>query len=141
MNKNIIVINEIGIKHRLDLLELYKNEFWTYDRVENDLDVILSKSSFIIGLVDITSNKLIGFTRGLTDYFRFAYIYDVIVHPDYRSLGLGRKLMKLALEHKDIQTIRNVELVCKKDMTSFYQDFGFSENYGNDLIAMRRRQI
>lgn len=138
MLENIKIVSELDSDHCKNLLELYKNEYWTHDRVESDLEVILSKSSFIIGLVDIRSNRLIAFTRGLTDYFRFAYIYDVIVHPEFRSLGLGHELMQLALKHEAIKNIRNVELVCKRDIREFYQEFGFAEDYGNDLIAMRR---
>lgn len=138
MHENIKIVSELDANHGKDLLELYKHEYWTHDRVESDLDIILSKSSFIIGLVDTTSNKLIGFTRGLTDHFRFAYIYDVIVHSEFRSLGLGHELIKLAIEHPAIKNIRNIELVCKRNIREFYQEFGFAEDYGNDLVAMRR---
>lgn len=94
----------------------------------------------MIGLVDRSSNKMVAFTRVLTDYFRFAYIYDVIVHGDYRAHGLGKMIINLVLNHKDIKSIKNVELVCRKDRMSFYKQFGFSEDYGAS-IPMRRQIV
>ena len=136
-DENIAVINSISEDQEKDLLALYKNEWWSCDRTENDVKVILKNSSLIFGLVDTNTNKLIGFTRVLTDFFKFVYIYDVIIDPKYRDMKLGKKLINTVLEHPAIHGINSVELICKKEMMSFYKQFGFTENYG-ESIAMRK---
>lgn len=139
MKEKIIVVNTISEDHENDLLVLYKNEWWSCNRTAMDIKIILKNSSLIFGLVDTSTSKLIGFTRILTDYFKYVYLYDVIVHPDYRNLKLGRKLIDAVFDHQAISKIANIELVCKKEMMPFYKQFGFSENYG-ESIAMRKQR-
>jgi ribosomal protein S18 acetylase RimI-like enzyme len=42
--------------------------------------------------------RLVGSVRLLTDGYFFATIPEILVDPDYRRLGIGRRLMELALE-------------------------------------------
>ena len=135
----ITVVHELTIAQKQDLLALYKNEWWSADRTLEDIEIILAKSSLIIGLLDLTSSRLIGFTRVLSDYFKYAYIYDVIIHREFRGLDLGKKLLDLVLQHPELKNLTSIELTCRKNMMSFYQKFGFTENYG-ESIAMRRRK-
>ena len=87
----ISVINILTENQEKDLLGLYQNEWWTKNRTAEDIKIILKNSSLLFGLVDAKTNKLIGFARVLTDYFKFAYICDVIVHPEYRKIKVGKK--------------------------------------------------
>ena len=133
------MVHQLTATQKQDVLVLYKNEWWSAERTLEDIETIIQKTSLIIGLVDPTSNRLIGFTRVLSDYFKYAYIYDVIVHPDYRGLHLGKKLLALVLQHPDLKNLNCIELTCRKNMMSLYKQFGFSDDYG-ESIAMRRRQ-
>lgn len=136
---DIKIVYELSQNQKQDLWILYQNEWWTNKRTLEDIEIILEKTSLIIGLVESSSDRLIGFTRVLTDYFKYAYIYDVIVHPEYRGLNLGKKLLTVALEHPEIKDLASIELSCKKHLMPFYKQFGFTENYG-ESIAMRRRK-
>lgn len=133
------IVYKLSQNQKQDLLILYQNEWWSNQRTLEDIEVILEKTSLIIGLVELASDRLIGFTRVLTDYFRYAYIYDVIVHPEYRKLNLGKKLLATVLEHPEIKDLTSIELSCRKNLMPFYKQFGFTENYG-ESIAMRRRK-
>lgn len=135
----VTVVHELTVAQKQDLLVLYKNEWWSTGRTMEDIEIIIAKSSLIIGLVDPVSNCLIGFTRVLSDYFKYAYIYDVIVHQEYRGLNLGKKLLNLVLQHPEFKNLNCIELTCRKNMMPFYHQFGFTENYG-ESIAMRRRK-
>lgn len=132
----IDVVHQLTSTQKNDLLVLYKNEWWTCDRTLADIETILSKSSLIIGLVDAVNNRLIGFTRVLSDYFKYTYIYDVIIHPDYRGMDLGKKLINTVLQHSDFKNLR-LELTCRKDMMSFYKQFEFSEDYGASIAMFK----
>ncbi len=68
----------------------------------------------------------------LTDRFRYAFIFDVIVDKTFRGKGLGNKLIEAILAHPKLINIKRFELTCKPEMVGFYEKFGFSENYGDD---------
>lgn len=138
-SQEVKVVHKLTHDQKKDLLVLYKNAWWSCDRTLENIETILKNSSLIIGLVDPADDRLIGFTRILSDYFEYAYIYDVIVLPNYRGLKLGKKILELALQHPDIKDIKFIELTCTEQMKPFYERFGFSENYG-ETIAMRRRK-
>ena len=133
------IIHFLDEQHKMDLLSLYHDAWWSSDRTNEDVEIILSKSSFYIGIVTDT-NQLIAFSRVLTDYFQFSYIYDVIVQKMYRGHGLGKKLIETIINHPDIKDIKNIELVCRKEMMPFYSQFGFTEEYGQS-ISMRLQRV
>lgn len=103
------------------LLKLYQNEWWSLNRTKQDVDKILQGPSIIIGIVDKNTDTLAGFARILTDYFKYAYIYDVIVAKDYRNKGLGALIMNTVINHPKLLNIKNLELTCKKEMIKFYE--------------------
>jgi GNAT superfamily N-acetyltransferase len=43
-------------------------------------------------------DRLVGAVRVLTDGYLFATVPEVLVHPDYRRRGIGRELMRRAVE-------------------------------------------
>jgi predicted GNAT family N-acyltransferase len=131
---NLNIIHALNEKQKTDLLSLYHDAWWSKDRTPQDIALILSQSSFYIGITD--NQKLIAFSRVLTDYFQFSYIYDVIVHESYRGHGVGKKLIETILNQPCMKKIKNIELVCPKEMMPFYTQFGFSNNYGQST-AMR----
>ncbi|MBT6207381.1 MAG: GNAT family N-acetyltransferase, partial [Francisellaceae bacterium] len=96
---------------------------------------IVKNSSIIFGLVD-HKKKLIAFSRVLTDYFLFSYVYDVLVDNEYQGLGLGRCLIEEIIHYPALQNVQNIELVCSKEMMRFYKKFGFSDSYGKS-VSMR----
>jgi ribosomal protein S18 acetylase RimI-like enzyme len=135
---NITIISELSDEHKNQLLNLYQHEWWSTGRTMADLETVLSGFSFIIAFVD-TNNKLIAFCRVLTDQFKYAYIYDVIVDKEYRKTGLGKKLIESVLNHEKLNKISNFELVCRKELIPFYKQFGFSDDYGLS-VAMRYKK-
>ena len=130
------IISSLDEQHKLDLLLLYHNAWWSKDRKSSDIDIILANSSFYIGLVLEKTNKLIAFSRVLTDYFQFSYVYDVIVDEAYRGHGFGKILIEEIINHPKLRNIKNIELVCRKEMMPFYNQFGFTDDY-KQSISMR----
>lgn len=135
--QDYFTIHELGEQHKEQLLVLYKNESWCKNRTRSDLDTILSGSSLVLGIVQTSTNNLIGFARVLTDFFKYAYIYDVIVDKKYRKCGLGNDIMQTILTHPKLQDIKCLELTCIAEMAPFYEQYGFSKDYGA-AVPMRR---
>jgi len=119
-----------------DLMDLYKNEFWSDKRTREDVVKMLASTDVIIGLVD-ECDRLIGITRVLTDFVYRAMIFDVIIKPTHRKMGLGAKLMDAVLNHPKLQTVENFALNCLPNMIPFYERWGFSDDVG-EMKFLRR---
>lgn len=137
---NTKIISSFDDQHRKDLLLLYHNAWWSKDRTSSDVDVILTNSSFYIGIVVQNTNQLIAFSRVLTDYFQFSYVYDVIVDENYRGHGFGKILIETIINHPKLKDIKNIELVCRKEMMPFYKQFRFTDDY-KQSISMRLQKV
>ena len=119
-----------------DLMDLYKNEFWSDKRTREDVVKMLAGTDVIIGLVD-ECDRLIGITCVLTDFVYRAMIFDVIIKPTHRKMGLGAKLMDAVLNHPKLQTVENLALRCWPHMVPFYERWGFSEDV-SEIKFLRR---
>lgn len=78
-------------------------------------------------------DRLIGFTRALSDGVHRAYVEDVVIDPDYRSRGIGEKLVAALLDA--IGDVHIVTLFCLPEREAFYGRNGFRTDR---QIVMRR---
>ena len=129
------VIYKLDKHHIKQLHTLFKKEWWTNKRSLQETQKVVKNSSIVIGLVD-SNNDLRAFVRMLTDYIFKAIIFDVIVDESFRSRGLGKELMKLVLEHKELKDVKHFELYCLPEMIEFYKGYGFSDEL-RELVFMR----
>ncbi len=72
-----------------------------------------------------TQKRLIGFARATSDHAFNATIWDVVVHPEYQSKGLGKALMKYVLKQLRGEEISNVTLFADPHVVEFYRGLGF----------------
>ncbi|MEG3840357.1 GNAT family N-acetyltransferase [Microcoleus sp. herbarium14] len=121
-----------------DLMELYKNEFWCDKRNREDVVKMLAATDVIIGLVD-EDDRLIAFTRVITDFVYRATVFDVIVKPTHRKTGLGAKLMDAVVNHPKLQTVETLGLHCLPKMIPFYERWGFTDDVG-EMKFMKRKK-
>lgn len=121
-----------------DLMGLYRNEWWCQSRQADEVRAMLETCDLVIGLVDDDKQRLVAFARVFTDQVYKATVFDVIVHADYRGLGLGDRLMTAIVEHPTLVNVESIELYCLPGMADFYARFGFSSDVAG-CILMRRR--
>jgi ribosomal protein S18 acetylase RimI-like enzyme len=82
--------------------------------------------------------KTVGMARLITDGGYVAYIADVVVHPDYQKLGIGKTLVNMILSFIEANLNEDdsvcVLLMAAKGKEEFYRRFGFierpNENHG-----------
>ncbi|MEG4226217.1 GNAT family N-acetyltransferase [Microcoleus sp. N9_A4] len=142
MDKHLIVetLTESQVS---DLMDLYKNEFWSDKRTREDVVKMLAATDVIIGFVDESDGvpprklRLIGITRVITDFLYRAMIFDVIIKPTHRKMGLGAKLMDAVLTHPELQAVEHFYLNCLSNMMPFYERWGFTDDVG-ELKFLRR---
>ncbi|BAZ30288.1 GCN5-related N-acetyltransferase [Cylindrospermum sp. NIES-4074] len=123
------IVNQLTENQIAELVELYKNEFWSKQRTYQGVVKMLAASDIIIALVD-ESEQLIGFCRVLTDFVYRGTIYDVIIKPTHRKLGLGAKLLDAVVNHPQLKEVENIALYCLPAMIPFYQRWGFTSQSG-----------
>jgi N-acetylglutamate synthase-like GNAT family acetyltransferase len=76
---------------------------------------------------------LIGFSRATSDGIYRATIWDVVIHPDYRGAGLGRKLVETVLSHPRMNRVERVYLMTTHQQ-SFYERIGFQCNSTTTMV-------
>lgn len=111
---------------RVDLeavISLLSDSYWAKNRPA-DKTVVAVKHSLCFNL--LLGDTQVGFARVVTDRATFAWICDVIIHPDHRGQGLGKWLMLCIderLSEMDVQ-----QLLKTRDAHSFYRSFGFDRS-------------
>ncbi|MGJ3248927.1 MAG: GNAT family N-acetyltransferase [Elainellaceae cyanobacterium] len=69
--------------------------------------------------------RLIGFSRATSDHAFNATIWDVVVHPDFQSRGLGKALMRQVIKKLRSEDISNITLFADPHVIDFYRSLGF----------------
>lgn len=105
--------------------------FWAIERKIEDLNIAIENSEPVISVWD--SQKLIGFARATSDGIYRATIWDVVIDPEYRGAGLGRKLVQTVLSHPRMNRVERVYLTTTHQQ-SFYERIGFEVNSSSTMV-------
>jgi ribosomal protein S18 acetylase RimI-like enzyme len=132
-------------EHRLSEINLYKLQelfnlaaFWAKGRSIEDLSIAIANSDPVMTIWD--GEKLIGFARATSDGIYRATIWDVVIHPDYRGTGLGRKLVESILTHPRLRKVERVYLMTTNQQ-EFYEKIGFQCNHTTTMVLYNQTDI
>ncbi|MGF1481037.1 MAG: GNAT family N-acetyltransferase [Cyanophyceae cyanobacterium] len=122
-------------KSKIDLKQLQSlfalAAFWAKDRQAEDLDIAIAYSNPVISMWD--GERLVGFARATSDGIYRATIWDVVIHPDYRGAGLGRKLVETVVSHPHLSRVERVYLMTTHQQ-NFYERIGFQTNQTTTMV-------
>ena len=113
------------------------SSFWAQERQIEDWEIALTHSCPIISVWD--QQQLIGFARATSDGIYRGTIWDVVIHPDYRGHGLGRKLVQTVLAHPHMSKVERIYLMTTHQQ-SFYERIGFAEN-GTTTMVLHQQDL
>ncbi len=130
------IIEQFNAAQIEDLCELYKLSWWGNNREIPDITIMLDNSDINLGICEKQSQKLVGFTRVLTDYIYRATIWDVMVAPNYQKQGLGSQLINEILHHSQLKNVEIFMLVCLPEMIPYYEKFGFDDHDGKHRLMI-----
>ena len=82
-------------------------------------------------------DKLIGFTRAMSDGLYRAYVEDVMIDPVYRGKKIGERMVAKLLE--ELGDIEIVSLFCEPERVAFYGRNGFSPSKTQVMMHRRAR--
>ena len=132
-------------EHHLSELDLYQLQelfnlaaFWAKGRSIEDLSIAVTHSDPVISIWD--GERLIGFARATSDGIYRATIWDVVIHPEYRGTGLGRKLVETVLSHPRVRGVERVYLMTTHQQ-EFYGKIGFQSNVSTTMVLNNQSQI
>ena len=83
-----------------------------------------ANSSLVISVFEHGSGKQIGYGRVISDKATFGYLADIYVDEAFRGKGIGKAIVKFALEHPDHQGFRRWTLGTM-DAHGVYEQCGF----------------
>jgi len=109
--------------------------FWAKERTLAGLAIAISNSNPVVTVWD--GDRLIGHARATSDGIYRATIWDVVIDPDYRGAGLGRKLVQTVLSHPNVCNVERVYLMTTHQQ-KFYEQIGFEQNSSSTLVLFNR---
>ncbi len=118
--------NQYKISDVLELIDsttvhaLLRTSYWASDR---DLETVRQsiENSLCFGVY--LAGKQVGFVRVITDHCTTAFIADLIIDPNNRGQGLGKRIMTIIQEHPQVP--ESVQVLKTKDAHGLYEQFGF----------------
>ncbi|NEO26132.1 MAG: GNAT family N-acetyltransferase, partial [Kamptonema sp. SIO4C4] len=69
-----------------------------------------------------------------------ATIWDVVIHPDYQGLGLGRKLVETLISHPKMNRVERTYLMTTYQQP-FYERIGFQENGTTTMVLHNENRL
>jgi N-acetylglutamate synthase-like GNAT family acetyltransferase len=116
------VVTDDKTKVDLDRVhELLSASYWASGRSRETIETTVENS---ICFSVLSHDRQIGFARVVTDRAVFAWIADVIIHPDHRHRGVGRFLMECIAGHPEIPA--SLQVLRTRDAHGFYAELGFA---------------
>ena len=131
----MITIKKQEIVKLEDVLHLYQVVGWTnYTHQPEMLEQALSHSLAIYVALD--GDAVVGLIRLVGDGFSSVFVQDLIVLSSYQRQGIGRSLMKEALEdYKDAYQVQLVTDQTERTL-GFYRSMGFETLSTYDCTGM-----
>lgn len=119
-----------------ELFEMMQHEWWTSKRSLDDTRHMLRHCDLTLGCC-AEDGRLAGFARVLTDYTFKAFIFDVVVHKDFRGHGVGKAIIERIVAADSLSKVTSFELYCQDDNVPFYERLGFAPKSSN-LMSLTR---
>lgn len=129
-DQNYRIVETLTERQIEELHALVQQQWWGGRRSLEDIRLMTANTSLMLGLVEASTNRLVGFCRVLTDFAFRATIYDVMVANHLKGCGLGKRLMDTLCNHPSLQRVSFIYLACEPDMSSFYEQWGFKTYEG-----------
>lgn len=114
----------ISVQEYLDI----RNEAGWF--ITNSSATRVALDSSLYSVVVVENDNVVGLGRVIGDGGIYFYIQDVIVHPDYRKMGIGTRVMEMLLDYINLNTTRGafVGVFAAFDLGAFYEKFGFTRS-------------
>ena len=109
---------------RLDMALIHQFLSQSYWAEGRPMAVVEKSIRYSLCFGAYSADQQVGFARVITDRAVFAYLADIFVVQEYRSIGIARRMLEAILEHPDTRDVRLFRLGTR-DAHGLYERFGF----------------
>ena len=102
------------------ICNLLEKTYWANNR-KKEINKKAIENSICIGIYK--NNELVGFARIVTDYATMYWLCDVIIDENHRKNGLGKKLMEIITQMKELEGMFGI--LATRDAHGLYEKYGF----------------
>jgi ribosomal protein S18 acetylase RimI-like enzyme len=125
---------EVRVIHAWDadqIIELYRAGGWWKEKFNPAGIPGLIRRSFLFAVaIDLATGSAVGMGRVISDGVSDGYIQDLIVLPEYRGKGIGRRIVSALLEECKAHGLEWIGLVAEPGSEKFYIPLGFRHMKG-----------
>jgi ribosomal protein S18 acetylase RimI-like enzyme len=120
------------------LVDLYKaGGWWQKDHdPEHIPDLVRSSYAFAVA-VHNPSGRTIGMGRAISDGISDAYLQDLVILPEFRGMGAGKKIVSELLRFCTSRKITWIALIAEPGTEEFYASLGFLPMKGHTPMKFR----
>lgn len=137
------LVCQLGAPDAAEAADLLAESYWNAATTREQLIRAHLGASAWVGARD-EEGRLIATARAMSDGAKHAWVYDVMVAPEWRGQGLGKALVRLLLDHPKVRHAVFVRLATR-DAQGLYTRFGFEEvgnlppkHYPSTEMVLRR---
>jgi len=120
------------------VLELYRLQGWWGSLGDQDPAlagaIIRGSHCFVIASHE---GCLVGMGRTISDRASDAYIQDLIVHPEHRGRGIGKRMVQELVGRLQSDGLGWIGLVAEAGTWDFYRRIGFADMPGSVLMLKK----
>ncbi|XP_030465648.1 probable acetyltransferase TAP2 [Syzygium oleosum] len=91
--------------------------------------------------VDPSDGRLVGFGRAVSDLGLTASIYDVMVIPSFRGMGIGRMIVKRIVRILTSRDIYDIAALCSENERPLFEACGFGDDILGSTTMMYTRTL
>ncbi|MBE6033736.1 MAG: GNAT family N-acetyltransferase [Clostridiales bacterium] len=120
---------DISLEQAMNLIGKFPQYKW---RNEEKTEKAIKNSILNVAAYEEENNKMVGMIlAGTPDKAYFIYVHSLMVDPDYRNAGVGKKLMKTLLE--ECTKLDYMDTVCfaAPGARGFLEKLGFVKDLDN----------
>lgn len=118
------------------IIPAIQNSYWGAGRSATGIKRAF-QNSFVAGL--FIGAEQVGWARATSDTVYHAFIFDLMVVPEYRGKGIGKRLTRDLMAHPQLTDVSGW-MLATRDHHGLYQQFGFSEVEPNRFMTLRNSQ-
>jgi len=113
------------------IVALYRAGGWWKEGYDpTGIPSLIAGSLFFAVAVDPATGIAVGMGRVISDGVSDGYIQDLVVLPEYRRSGIGRRVVSLLIKSCREKGIHWIGLVSQPGCEEFYSDLGFVKMEG-----------
>ena len=125
MDENIY-IKFVDNWYEEDIVTLYKSARWWKESYDPSgiKKLIIGSYAFAVA-INTSLDKAVGMGRIISDGVSDAYIQDLVVLPEYRGKGIGKKLVEALLDFCLSKGMLWIGIISEPGQDAFYSSLGF----------------